>query len=256
MKIKYKLILSSLLIVLVFMLAGYYINTEVMRMSQAQDDLVNAMRTDDASIEYLDGARMLQVGVYQSVHGNKEIGQQMIEQGKSQMNMSRILLRQLLRDPSMLLSLSDAEKMEVNVLKSSNDVIMNIDNKTISDKFLNDLQVSVEQFEGKLTDLDVSTENNLQAAIDRSTLHAKNTIQATYIGIFSALIIALILSFTMATIVTKPIKNLTDVANKVSKGEIGAKVSVESNDEIGELAESFKRMVNAFKIMDALSKEK
>ncbi|MCZ7396992.1 MAG: HAMP domain-containing protein, partial [Candidatus Methanoperedens sp.] len=66
----------------------------------------------------------------------------------------------------------------------------------------------------------------------------------------------IILSFVMASMLTKPLKVLTDTANRVSKGNIHEKVSISSKDEIGDLAESFKRMINAFKIMEALSKEK
>ncbi len=256
MKIKYKLILSSLIIVVIFLLAGYYISTEVTQMGIAQEDLITAMRIELAAKEYLDGARALQAGVYLSVHNNKDMGSQVMKEGTDRMSESRKELRTLLTDPAVLTSLSDAERLEEKVIEASNGVVNNIDNKALTEQNLNTLQGRVTALELKLKDLDESAATHMEEAVTDATVHSQNTIQATYIGIIGALLVALILSIVMASVMTGPIRSLTDVANRISKGDITAKVSVASNDEIGELAESFKRMVNAFKIMDALSREK
>ncbi|WP_181391615.1 PAS domain S-box protein [Methanospirillum lacunae] len=53
-----------------------------------------------------------------------------------------------------------------------------------------------------------------------------------------------------------PIQKLTDVAKQVSMGDLSAEINVETrNSEIGELVESFKRLINAFKIMNAMNQE-
>ncbi len=67
---------------------------------------------------------------------------------------------------------------------------------------------------------------------------------------------SLILAFIMAERLTKPLKSMAEVINKVSRGDINEKIEVSSKDEVGELAESIKRMVNAYKIVDVLSREK
>lgn len=256
MKIKYKLIFSSLIIVAIFLLAGYFINSEVINMGHAQDDLITAMRIEVASKEYINGARSLQAGVYLFVQGEKDRGNQLIKEGNDRMSENRKNLRKLLSDPDMLGFLSEAERREEKVVEASNSVLNNIDNEALTKQNLNTLQTRVNSLELQLKDIDESAAKHSEEAVAKATMHSQNTIQTTYIGIIGALMIALIISFVMASIVTNPIRTLTDVANRVSKGDIGANVSVTSNDEIGELAESFKRMVNAFRIMDALSREK
>jgi HAMP domain-containing protein len=48
--------------------------------------------------------------------------------------------------------------------------------------------------------------------------------------------------------ITRPIKKLTSVANNVSLGDMSdTEIDITSNDEIGELAGSFKRMVVSVK---------
>lgn len=66
--------------------------------------------------------------------------------------------------------------------------------------------------------------------------------------LFSAIIVfaaALIISSQ----ITKPIAHLTEVAEKVSMGNTNVEVDVDSNDEIGGLADSFRRMVVSIKIL-------
>lgn len=49
--------------------------------------------------------------------------------------------------------------------------------------------------------------------------------------------------------ITRPIKRLTEVANEVSHGKTDVVIDVDSRDEVGELAESFKRMVASLKFL-------
>ncbi len=51
------------------------------------------------------------------------------------------------------------------------------------------------------------------------------------------LIIGSVLSFALASRITKPLNELKDVANQIGSGDFNAEVNVKSNDEVGELAE-------------------
>jgi methyl-accepting chemotaxis protein len=63
-------------------------------------------------------------------------------------------------------------------------------------------------------------------------------------------------SFFLASSITSPITQLSEVARSVSMGDLkNSEVHVMSNDEIGDLASSFNRMINSYKILDALSRE-
>ncbi|HWQ65698.1 MAG TPA: HAMP domain-containing protein [Methanospirillum sp.] len=54
----------------------------------------------------------------------------------------------------------------------------------------------------------------------------------------------------------KPIQKLTDIANRVSMGDLQTKFEIDTSDgEIIDLAESFKRMINAFKMMEGMNEE-
>jgi len=63
-------------------------------------------------------------------------------------------------------------------------------------------------------------------------------------------------SFFLASSITSPITQLSEVARLVSMGDLrNSEVHVMTNDEIGELAGSFNRMINSYKILDALARE-
>lgn len=59
----------------------------------------------------------------------------------------------------------------------------------------------------------------------------------------------------MSDKLTKPIINLMKIADKVSLGQLQQKVPVSGNDEIVDLGTSFQRMINAFKMRQAMYAE-
>lgn len=63
-----------------------------------------------------------------------------------------------------------------------------------------------------------------------------------------ALIAAIIMIYFSRTII-RDIRKLNDVATRISTGDTAVEVDVRRNDEIGELADSFSRMVASLKIM-------
>lgn len=56
------------------------------------------------------------------------------------------------------------------------------------------------------------------------------------------IMVAVITSLWFAARVTRPVVSLADAARRVAAGDLGAKVEVESHDELGELASAFNRM--------------
>ncbi len=63
-------------------------------------------------------------------------------------------------------------------------------------------------------------------------------------------------SFFLATHITRPIMMLSDIAQRMSLGDMrNTEIPVASNDEIGELATAFNQMANTYRILDTLSRE-
>jgi signal transduction histidine kinase len=58
----------------------------------------------------------------------------------------------------------------------------------------------------------------------------------------AGILVAVLASLWFAAHVTRPVVSLAEAARRVAAGDLGAKVEVESSDELGELARSFNRM--------------
>jgi nitrogen fixation/metabolism regulation signal transduction histidine kinase len=81
-----------------------------------------------------------------------------------------------------------------------------------------------------------------------------NTSKILLISLIMTLV-AIIATFVFAKSITQPITKLRDIADKVSMGDFQQKVTTNSDDEVSELGQSFQRMINAFKISQAMSQE-
>lgn len=70
-------------------------------------------------------------------------------------------------------------------------------------------------------------------------------LQMTKISVVAALAFALLtilVAFLVARGVTRPVMQLTEVADRISLGELNAQIRIDRQDEIGELAEALRRM--------------
>jgi methyl-accepting chemotaxis protein len=74
-----------------------------------------------------------------------------------------------------------------------------------------------------------------------------------------SIILAMIAAVNLSKRITRPIIDLRDMAKQISRGELDSKISFRSEDEIGELAESFNQMTENLKTTtvsrDSLAKE-
>lgn len=83
-------------------------------------------------------------------------------------------------------------------------------------------------------------------------LNTRNAIIA--LTVILAFIIILLSSYISKGVVG-PIRELTEAANNISKGNTNIKIDIKSNDEVGDLAESFERMLAAIKFYKNKDKE-
>ncbi len=72
--------------------------------------------------------------------------------------------------------------------------------------------------------------------------------RVSLLGIGGVLMIAALLSFLFSRTLSRPLMKLKHAADRVAEGDLSYRVSIDSRDEIGSLADSFNRMVSDLKI--------
>ena len=92
----------------------------------------------------------------------------------------------------------------------------------------------------------LSNKNNVIATIDVAKSNNKTSM---WITVAVTVVIVAILSIFFARGFTNPIMQLKNAADRVSMGDMSVSINVKSKDEIGELSESFGRMVAAVKYL-------
>ena len=98
--------------------------------------------------------------------------------------------------------------------------------------------------------LNKSTEVFMQLEIEEGeylSRESKAVLRATEIEIGIAVLVTLLLSFATVTLLTRivvrPLRQLTSATTEVARGNLSSSISVQSRDEIGELASAFNQMV-------------
>lgn len=259
MKIKYQLITPILVVIAIFSLIGLIINLNIISIEEANTQVVKNFDIDKNIMNYENGVRNLQFGAYLYVYENREQGKQLIDNGSTLMGTSSRDLKTLFSDPINLSELSEIEKIRANVTEATNDVVMAVENnqsRAVTLQKLSILQERVDDINLKLSNLSENTHSSTEYSIEQSKTYVNSAKYLTYYAGFIALAVSLLVSLLMAEYISRPLRKLTRVANKVSMGDMNSKVDIKSDDEIGDLAESFNRLINTVKIMEALNKEK
>ncbi len=125
-------------------------------------------------------------------------------------------------------------------------------NGTLSNEINNlesDISSSKESIKSDMSDKKEDTTQEIDSSVDQ----LQNTVIISVVVILALVAVS---AYVIADRIVSPIKELTDIADRVSQGEMDLAVEVEAKDEIGELAESFNRMINSLKIaMEQLEEE-
>lgn len=110
--------------------------------------------------------------------------------------------------------------------------------------------------EGKAVtaDVDRSLENLIKSKItlakdasDSNEQTASSSTNMTIIIIIFGVLLAVILGIFISLSISKPVKKLVDISNKIAKGDIDVKFDAGTKDEIGSLMSSFKQMVDVLR---------
>jgi signal transduction histidine kinase len=98
-----------------------------------------------------------------------------------------------------------------------------------------------------LSELVQLTKNQAFAAANRAekTFNATRQIAQTFLIL--TLVMSVIIAFTLARFITVPVRQLSEAAEKVSKGDLEVQLNLSGKDEIGSLANSFDQMTISLK---------
>lgn len=263
MKIMYKLMAGFLLLVLMFSIAGAVVVSNLQVIESVDADVSISSDINQYASNYERGARKLQVGTYMYSRNNIDMGRQLIEEGKGTMLTNRENLKNVLESGKTKKELAEIERLELLSIEASDQVVDRIKQSDISEGLneeqltldINFMEARVEALNLKLGTFVDKTQEDTTESLKVATDTGKQTVKVTYLAIGISLLISLVVAFVSSKMITDPVTYLTGIANRVSKGDMTEKIEVSSSDEIGDLASSFKRMINAFKIMEAMTRE-
>jgi HAMP domain-containing protein len=270
MKIKRKLLLSYLLIVSLFVAAGTTISYNTMKMADLQSRAKTQLEINNNAYAYQQGLDQIQFGTLMYASNNPTQGQQTIVASAEIMQPAEsYLLSALGANPALLNEFNQAVSLDRNQINGAISQVysINVGNENDTQKYvdiwsqLNTLMSAVSQADTKLADVRSSTLSNVESANADAQNYANISliIAVAFVALISAISVAL--AVVMGNRITNPLKKLADIAHKVSLGDLNQRfylkqnIDIKTGDEIDELVDSFRRMVNAFRMTQALSNE-
>ncbi len=102
---------------------------------------------------------------------------------------------------------------------------------------------------GEVQDVDARPVGLLGVAVDREPVAAarRRATTALAFGVFVALMLAIGLSGFLARRMTRPLQRLHSGALSVARGDLDTKIAIDTDDEIGDVAEAFRVMTRSLK---------
>jgi len=257
MKIRRKLLLSYLLISALFVAAGATITYNTMKMAELQTNVKKQVEINNNAHAFQQGLDQKQFGTLVYSSDNTVDGERIIVDSANTMSSAENYLTNALQNnPELLAKFSDVVMLDTGQI---NDAISQVYAIYISDdanKYehiwgqMTVLMDGVNQADIKLADVRSTTLAN----VENATVQAQNYANLSLItavaslALISAMSVAL--SLVMGNQITRPLKKLADIAHKVSLGDLNHRyylkqnIDIKTGDEIDELVNAFRRMIN------------
>jgi len=271
MKIRRKLLFSYLLLVALFIAAGATITYNTAKMSELQTNVKQQIEINDKAYAYAQGLDQKQFGTIMYTMEDPQKGEQiMVSSAETIVAAQDYLKPALANDPTLLAKFNEVVDLDWNTINPAITTISEIYHSTTltGDEQvaqiwaqLSILMNAVSQADAKLADVRAATMANVQSATVASQNYATfSTLLA--VGFIAATAAASVaMAFVMGNRITGPLKKLADIAHKVSLGDMNQRhylkenVDIKTGDEIDELVDAFRRMINAFRMTEALVNE-
>jgi methyl-accepting chemotaxis protein len=233
-----------------------------MRMADLQDTVKQQVEINDNAYTYQQGIDQKKFAAFVYSQGNTEVGgQMMVDAEELKQPAEDFLLEALSNNPELASKFEACYQIDRNPINNALTEIVSLSMGNDTNKFqliqsqLGYLMTSIAQVDVNLQEFRNATMNNVQSATTESQDYAKFSNLTTEVSFSAIAIVALFLAAIIGKRITNPLKKLTDIAGKVSSGELDHEIEIKTGDEISDLGEAFQRMINAFKMTVALSKE-
>ena len=269
MKIRQKLLLSYLIIIALFVAAGATITYDAVKMNDLQNNVKQQQAINDNVYNFQQGFDQIQFGTLMYSAYQEQEGERILSNAYAATQSQTFLQNALAANPALLAQFNSVLAMDNNTIYPQITDIVSIYNGNLS-QIDKDAQIwtkmttimnATASGDTQLAAIRTQTQANAQNTSDSLQSYASFSIivVVAFIGIITAVSVAL--SIVMGNRITNPLKKLATVAQKVSQGDLDQRYYLKKSndpkngDEIDELADAFKKMINAFRMQEALLKE-
>lgn len=260
MKIGTKMLLSYLLIVALFASIGTAITLNTMKMSELQEKAINQVEIENYAVVYQKGIDLQRISFLEG---------QLLDVANAQADQitadaliaatEDYLLENIPQDTELFAEFKTSYDLMHNVINPADAVVDEIINNKLTDRYEEVpakymiIQEGYTKVSESLTDFQVLALEEVEAATNEAKSYANFSVMLSAVGITTIAAISIVMALVMGKRITNPVKRLTDIAGKVSMGELEHEIKIDSKDEIGDLGEAFQRMINAFKMSNAMN---
>ncbi len=258
------------MIVALFVAAGATITYNTLQMADLQNTAKTQLEINNNAYAYQQGLDQIQFGTLMYASDNTTQGETIIVNSADIMQPAQTYLVSALADNSSLLSeFNQVVNLDQNQINTAISQVysLSIGNENSSQKYvdiwtqLSVLMNGVAQADAKLADVRTTTLANVESANTDAKNYANMSLIVAVVFLALISVVSAALAVIMGKRITGPLKKLADIAHKVSVGDLNQrfylkqKIDIKTGDEIDELVDAFRRMVNAFRMTAALSGE-
>ena len=270
MKIRQKLLLSYLIITALVIAAGATISYNSIKMSELQSNTKLQEGINSNAYDYQRGLDQKQFGTMMYTADQVDEGVRiMVASAEIQAQTEPYLSSNLAVTPNLLATFNDAVAIDSNQINPAIGDIQQLYTSDLNstDKYtqiwdkMSLIMNATNAADLKLSDVRTATQANVQNAVNESQNYANLSIIVAVAFIAALVVASVTLSIVIGNRITAPLKNLASIAQKVTAGDFDQRyylkqnVDLKKGDEIDELTDAFKKMINGFRMQEALLKE-
>jgi nitrogen fixation/metabolism regulation signal transduction histidine kinase len=260
MKIGTKMLVSYLLIVALFASIGVAITLNTMKMNDLQSKAMAQVEIENYAAVYQKGIDLQRVSFLEqrlqdttNSATDKVTAQALIDATET------YLLENLPKDTELYTDFKTSYDLMHNTIDPADADVEYILTNQLTARYT-EVPTKYMAIQEAYTGISNSMANFQVVALQQvadSTQEAKDyanfSVMLSAAGITTIAAISVVMALVMGRRLTMPLKTLTNIAGKVSMGELDHTIDIKSKDEIGDLGEAFQRMINAFKMSNAMN---